>query len=288
MTDNFIIGGDVQDIDKFILHMKNRFEVGKYVINESFLFDGCEVKQEQDGCTTLSMMRYVKRLASISLTTARRKQPDKRATEQEMNAYRSLAGILLFLGNAVLPQAAFVTSLMQQKLGCLLVQPLLDANEMVKEVLELDHWIRFPKCHEVKRILLSTFSDASHPRVRTYGETGVIIGLRGFRESGEDKYHVMDWTSHRQKRVSYSAYSAEILACATADDPGNYLKQTIQSLLPRIELRHEVIIESNALQDTTTTLHGGTEYRLRPTVQRIRDSFKARELNILRWIPGTI
>jgi hypothetical protein len=35
-----------------------------------------------------------------------------------------------------------------------------------------------------------------------------------------------------------------------------------------------------------TTLHESKDYRLRPTVARLRDSFGAEEIRVLRWIPG--
>lgn len=42
-----------------------------------------------------------------------------------------------------------------------------------------------------------------------------------------------------------------------------------------------------ALYNTLTTTHESQDYRLRRTVQRIRDSFEARDLDALIWIPGT-
>jgi len=42
------------------------------------------------------------------------------------------------------------------------------------------------------------------------------------------------------------------------------------------------------LYDTITTLHEGRDYRLRQTVQRIRDSFESEDLNALRWIQGKV
>ena len=117
VTDDFIIGGLVDEIGTFIQSMKQRFHLGKTVINQPFFFDGCEICQEQDGAIVMSMMRYIERVMAINLSSARRKHTEDKATHDELKAYRSLAGTILFLGNAVLPQAAFVTSLIQQKLG---------------------------------------------------------------------------------------------------------------------------------------------------------------------------
>lgn len=151
---------------------------------------------------------------------------------------------------------------------------------------------KFLKSCNVSNAIISSFSDASHPRDRDYGQSGILCGLRveetnGDNQDMQDIFHMIDWTSHRQKRVSYSSYGAEILACASADDRGFYLKEALNSLFPKHRTRHELSVDSKALKDTITTLHEGTEYRLRQTVQRIRNSFESGELDVLRWIPGT-
>jgi len=49
-----------------------------------------------------------------------------------------------------------------------------------------------------------------------------------------------------------------------------------------------LITDSYGLYSTITTLHEGRDYRLRPTVARIRDSFESHELTSIRWIPGKL
>lgn len=45
-------------------------------------------------------------------------------------------------------------------------------------------------------------------------------------------------------------------------------------------------VDSRGLYDTISSLHNSKEYRLRQTVQRIRDSFEDGDIDVLRWIPG--
>ena len=52
-------------------------------------------------------------------------------------------------------------------------------------------------------------------------------------------------------------------------------------------IKSELYADSKGLFDTVTTLHEGRDYRMRQTVQRIRDSFESQNLNALVWIPGT-
>lgn len=102
----------------------------------------------------------------------------------------------------------------------------------------------------------------------------------------EALFYPLSWSSHKQRRVSYSSFGAEILAAADADDRGFDLKQSFLSLFPHKPLSHELIIDSKALFETITTLHQTSDYRLRKTVSRMRDSFESKQLNVVRWIPG--
>lgn len=45
-------------------------------------------------------------------------------------------------------------------------------------------------------------------------------------------------------------------------------------------------VDYNNLYSTITTLHKGHDYRLRPTVSRIRDSSENEEIYIMQWMRG--
>ena len=100
-------------------------------------------------------------------------------------------------------------------------------------------------------------------------------------------FYLIDWLSGKQGRVSFSSIGAEILAAATSADRGSMMAETIQDLLQFDDgLPFALTVDSNGLYSTITTLHEGSDYRLRPTVSRIRDSFENREINVIQWIPG--
>lgn len=289
VTDDFLVAGKLEYIHEFMDRLQQRFTVGKVVVDERFHFNGCEIEQDQSGNIRMSMIRYLDRLRPINVTRTRRKQRDMHANSEETKSYRALAGTLLYLGNGVLPQASLVVSLMQQCIANLKVQHLIDANEMLKDLLKLKPWITFRRPSNTEQVTYCTFSDASHPNDRDYGQTGIIAGFRITNElDSRTIFHPIDWTSHKQRRVSYSSYGAEILAAATADDRGFYFKDAVNRLFPHVTIKHELFVDSKCLFDTITTLHESTEYRLRPTVQRMRNSFESNELECMRWIPGKL
>lgn len=292
VTDDFLLAGSLAEMEAFVDRLKRRFVVGKVVINDKVNFDGCELEQYKDGTIRMSMIRYLERLKPITMSRARRKQRTDKATEIEIKQYRSLACTLMYLGNGVLPQASYITSSLQQMVSRVNVEQLSVANEMLKEMLKLKPWIQFKSPlgpTPIKEVFVSTFTDASFNQTSSsgYGQSGIITGLRIEMEHGLDLYHAIDWCSNKQRRVSYSPYGAEVLACADADDRGFYLKSALNSIFTRKPTRNELFSDSRCLYDTTTTLHEGKDYRLRPTVQRIRNSFDSQELNYMRWIAGT-
>lgn len=70
----------------------------------------------------------------------------------------------MYLGNGIFPPPAFITSLLQKRLGVLRVHNLIDANAMLRETISLKPTIYFPKLDVKLSISLYNFSDASHTR----------------------------------------------------------------------------------------------------------------------------
>lgn len=56
VTDDFLIAGSVQHMKEFTDELKKRFVVGKVVINEPFIFNGCHISQDPLGDITMSMV----------------------------------------------------------------------------------------------------------------------------------------------------------------------------------------------------------------------------------------
>lgn len=129
-----------------------------------------------------------------------------------------------------------------------------------------------------------TFSDASFniSMSSQYGQTVFITGVF-FNYEGRT-YHPVDWGSTKEKRVCYSSYGAEILACTNSDDIIYYVRMAISALLGDETVRHVVAEDSKEIFDTVSTLHEGRDHRLRQTVQRVRDSFDSKEMDVLRWV----
>ena len=100
---------------------------------------------------------------------------------------------------------------------------------------------------------------------------------------------MLDWTSGKQQRVSFSSIGAEILAAALSADRAGLLAERLQHLFnlwPTLPL--VLTVDSKGLFSNLSTTHEGSDYRLRPTVQRIRNSYESREIRTIQWIPGSL
>ena len=290
VIDDFLVSGCLQHVKDFVASATAQFEIGTVVIDETIKFNGTEISQTSDGTILLSMQQYMSRVQPILLSRSRSKQREHFATNEELHKYLHLAGTLNFLGKGALPPASFVTSKMLQKSGKLTVTAIIDANAMVKEIYRLSPTLQFrcPNESEENDPFLCTFSDAAYniSSSHTYGQTGIFSGL-ALPQSNGTLFHPLDWFSNKQRRVSYSSFGAEILACADADDRTYPLRQGLRILLNKSNLQSHLNVDSRGLFDTLSTLHEGRDYRLRETVQRIRDSFESKEIDVLRWIKGT-
>lgn len=77
-----------------------------------------------------------------------------------------------------------------------------------------------------------------------------------------------------------------MLAFTEGDDHGRRLKMANRMLLRDDTIKHILTVDANGFHDNISTLHEGREYRLKQTVQRIRDSFESGDVDILRWEQG--
>lgn len=130
------------------------------------------------------------------------------------------------------------------------------------------------------------YSDASQGS-SSYGQTGYISGL--YLSGGRNIFHVLDWHSSKQSRVVFSSIGAEILAAATSTDRGSLMAERHKVLYgsPKT-LPFVLTVDYNGLYCTIKTLHEGNDYRLRPTVSRICDSFENGEIETMQWISGKL
>lgn len=285
VVDDMLLAGPRRVIEDFHLRLSQQFKVGRFTIDQDLVFNGLIIHQDEDFAITVNMQEFFDRIMPIDITRERRKQYDHNCTDAEITRFKSLTGSLNFLGHGALPQAAFAASHLQQAVPRLKVCDLVTANKVLQELKSLSPTFKYPAPVDVGNSVYLAFSDASTGK-SSYGQTGYLSGMY-LPAGGKSVYHVIDWHSGKQTRVSFSSIGAEILAAATSADRGALMAECLQSIHGEEEKVPFVLtVDSNGLYSTITTLHEGSDYRLRPTVARIRDSYENGEISTVQWIPG--
>lgn len=223
LTDGLLISGSVQDIRNFTTENDQRFSVSKTIIDDEIKFSGCSIKQDDKCIIQLSMQGYADSIKGMKLSNTRKAMTKEVAQPSEIRSCLQAAGELIWLGCGALPQAAYVASLMQQRMSRLTVSLLIDANKMLHELRNLRAVINFRRLNgKTTAVDIVSFSDASFnlsPN-QIYGQTGIVTGLRYRTQNDATAYNMIDYCSSKQKRVSHSPYGAEIIAYTEADDRG--------------------------------------------------------------------
>lgn len=163
------------------------------------------------------MQEYLDRLEPIYLSRNRRKDLYADATKREIGEYRSLDGTLTYLGTSVLPQASLETSLIEQRINRLKVAHVVDENSMLRDVVNLNPVLHFPKAPKGKgAAVIISFSDTTHGgKEFDYGQTGGVRGIKITSANGSGSvYYGIGWKSSKQKRISHSSFRAEIIEAA--------------------------------------------------------------------------
>ena len=244
------------------------------------------INQSDDGTVHFSIKEYLGTIKPLVATRERRKEFDSLCTAAELTAYQGLAGSLNFLGHGVLPQASFAASFMQQAVRPLKVSILITANKLLLEINKLEANITFrpPNNLGVTPSYLA-FSDASHGST-PFGQTGYVSSMYLPAGSG-GLYHVIDWLSCKQTCVVFSSIGDEILAAETFSGRESMISERLKVVFSAEHpLPFVLTVDSHGLFSTAKTLDEGSEYRLRPTVARMRDSLETGEISVKQWIAG--
>lgn len=106
-------------------------------------FLGCDIATDDEGTVTMCMTSYLPNISEVQLGIQRKLEPDSPATSSELYDYKYIAGTLLYLGQAVLPQAYLLASKLLQRLGKLVVSDVTDSIPMLREPKSLSPMVSF-------------------------------------------------------------------------------------------------------------------------------------------------
>lgn len=285
VVDDLLITGDASAVNYFLEELQKRFKVGRIVRDRTMIFNKLHIELHPDKSISFNMYEFLNSIKPITIDRERKKDINARCTPQEASDLRRLCGELNYIGHGVLPPACHSASELLQRSATLTIADIIFANSNLKSLQKLNAKVMYRHTHTLPQFYqYLTFADASLGKT-VYGQTGYLSGI--YFHDNQDFYPI-DWTSHKQSRITFSSMGAEILAGAYSADRGSLLHASIQELyLHKFKGLFELVVDSFGLYGTVTTLREGKDYRLRPTVARLRDSFESGEMDRIRWIPGS-
>lgn len=178
--------------------------------------------------------------------------------------------------------------MMQQRISNETVLDIVHANKAAKWLTSIGPRIEFQNPNEVegktKSFSIMTYVNAtfSVSASSSHGQTGIVSGIVfPGRDENHEVYRLMKWVSLKQRQVCYSVNGNKLLVSADADNRSYITKTSLQSIFPKTNILHSVVVESERLYNTLTTLHKGKDYGLKQTLKNTRDSFESVELG--KW-----
>lgn len=160
LTDDLLMAGSEERIKKFVERISERFMISNSIIDNDIKYNGCLIKRDGLGNTSMSMSEYLDAVDPIQLDRSRSQSSLDMASESELELYRALAGELVWLG--VMPQSAAVWSWMLQKMPHLKFKDLKTANKDLESLRKMSPVLKFalPR-RTIAAAEIVTYSDAS-------------------------------------------------------------------------------------------------------------------------------
>lgn len=198
-------------VTSFMTSPEQQFQLGHVKTGLNLKFDGCSKSRNSEGNLRLSLTDGLQRAKPVRVLTARRSNITKHEIGAETHAFHSLAGTLFFMIHTALPKSSYTaSSKMQQRLRSLYITDIVEANSMIFEHQTLILTILFPAVNGIENATIVSFSDASHAGFKHgYSEIGVLTRLR-LVGSKQTVFYPKLWTLHKQQKVCYVSYGAEI------------------------------------------------------------------------------
>lgn len=220
-VDDFIIGGTTTQVARFDHALRAAFAAGPTKSGD-LTFTGLRVRTSLDddnGRITLLVDQeaYIDSIDDIEVRPERAAEAEARLTPVELTSYRRATGALLWATGQTLPYLACATSSLARRFTCAVVRDLAKANRVIAAVKAarpmplMYMYLRGPE-------RLRLFTDASSVKLgEPTAHTGFAIfstpsSVAAGRLPPDAPLVLLQYASHRQRRVTHSSFAAEVYA----------------------------------------------------------------------------
>ena len=220
------IGGGDDVFDAAIQQLEHKYPFGSKR-QQSFVFTGIQIDQKVNGEISLSQKNYVEDIEPIMIPRERRRQPNERITETELQNLRGLIGSLQYAASNTRPDLSCKLSLLQARITCATVSDLITANKLLEEAKRHKDVTIVVKPLSPKKVRFMSYSDAAFAtREKAHSQRGCLIlaTTEEIDRSLQASVSPLVWNSKKISRVVSSTLASETYALSGALDTLNWIR----------------------------------------------------------------
>lgn len=230
-------GNDEMDAAMDQLQKKYNFRL---TTSDEFKFCGRIIKQNEKGIY-VTCPAVLDRVKNVYISPQRRKQRGEMATNAEISQLRSVVGSWSWYSRTCRPDLAFGVNQLQAVQQRARVEDLVTANRLLAYALATKERGVFysSDAFEIENAMVISINDASHGASFDVGKDGKPVGHRSqtgrllalapekFEETGNEKIHVLSWSSNVIKRVCRSTLQAEAMSLQLGSEDAEHIRQVL-------------------------------------------------------------
>ena len=282
-TDDIFSGGD-DHMDAALNKIHERFPLGERQVGGG-VYCGVQWGTLPDGTLQAHQNPYIASIDQIPVTTADKTTPERRLTEGQELALRTLVGTMHFCVTRTRPAEAAQVSMLQSSLHKARIRHIVAANKLLRRMRETPNEVLTfrPMPGDAVPVALTDAALANRPDGKTQGAYMV-----GIHSPSTGLFHLIGWKSKALKKVCHDSTQAETRQA-------QYTLQAIEGFVMQLQEMQKHIMTPPAtfvtdcldLMSKTFSLKAGfKDPRLTNIVVELRDSLRDGTLGNMIHIPG--
>jgi hypothetical protein len=256
---------------------------------DNFTVYGTRFSRDSRG-VHIEQITKIQELIEYPLVCDRRRMHEEPVTRSERLFYMSTVGSMLFVGRVTSPILTRMATVLACALPSLTVKDVKLMNAAIRKlkaslpiIAEL-HFLAPKATVADRKSSLLVFTDASFNEDISKNRAGVLV-TRSFGLDSESPAHVIDFCSHKLRRVARSTKTAETLAASEGFDRGYY----VGALLEWIGISSGIllVLDNSSLYADVSTTRAPKEKRVKVDLALLRESFENGDLGAVIWADTT-
>ena len=212
-------GGDAT-FSQAIQKLEKRFPFGSQRTG-NFTFTGIHIHQDHNGDISLDQQDYINDIPPIDIPRERRKTPEAKINNEELQKLRGLIGSLQYAATNTRPDLSCKLSLLQARVTCATINDLLQGNRILNEAKRFSETAIRVQALPLQELRFLSFSDAAFAtREKAHSQKGCVIlaTTETIDKTQSALVSPLLWFSKKINRVVSSTLASETFALSGALD----------------------------------------------------------------------